>query len=268
MRFLKLLLAFTLAILAAGCTSLQDQLEKEKSWEAKQFYDEGKRALLGQDYLTAIEYFEKLETRFPFGHYAQQAQLAAAFTYYKNNNPDTAISTAERFIKLYPTHPDVDYAFYIRGLAHYYSRDKFLDDVFNIDPARRDADSVRRSYQYFAELIQRYPDSRYAGDARQRMIYLREDLARNEIYVARYYMQRGAYLSAARRAITVIEQYPRTAAIPQALAIMVRAYSQLGVTDLAQDALRVLTHNFPEHREINALQRLVSAPPDRKLTGG
>ena len=247
MQLFKLVFIFLLPILSAGCASLQNELEKEKRWEAHQFYQEGRKALLAQDYLTAIEYFEKLETRFPFGQYAQQAQLAAAFAYYKNSNPDSAIATADRFIKLYPTHSDVDYAYYTRGLAHFYSRDNFLDGVFNIDPARRDAESVQRSYQYFAELVRRFPGSKYVEDARQRMIFLRENMARNELYVAGYAMKRGAYLSAARRAGYVVEHYSQTPAIPEALAIMVKSYLKLDIHDLAQDALQILEHNYPQY---------------------
>jgi outer membrane protein assembly factor BamD len=238
-------------ILATGCTTTQEDLDARSNLEAKYFWTEGKQALAAKDYLSAIESFEDLETRFPFGQYAQRAQLAAAYAYFKNDNPEAAISTAERFIKLYPTHQNVDYAYYIRGLAHFHSRENFLDDLFNVDSAMRNAESVKRSFLYFAELIKKFPNSKYVPDARQRMIHLRNNLARNEIYVAEYYMKRGAYLSAAKRATYVITNYSRAPSVYEALNILSSAYSKLGLDDLASDTQRIIKLNYSDSPSLN-----------------
>lgn len=248
-----------LVALLGGCASFIDPQEFPDNWNAARLYQEGREALKHEDYATTIQYLEKLETRFPFGAQTQQGMLMAAFAYYKNNDPESAIATADRFIKLYPTHPDADYAYYIRGLAHFHSRDSFMDHLFDVDPAKRDPESVRRSFQYFAELIKRYPRSVYARDARQRMIFLSNSLARYEVHVAQYYMKRGAYLAAASRARYTLEHYPQTPAILDALLVMARAYHELGMTDLARDSLAVLRMNYPKHPQVRALRKLILA---------
>lgn len=258
-NILRAIAVLTLASLLGACASMVDQNEFPDNWSAARLYQESRDALAHEDYPTAIQYLEKLETRFPFGAQTQQGMLMAAYAYYKNNDPESAIATAERFIKLYPTHPDADYAFYLRGLAHFHSRDSFMDDLFDVDPARRDPESVRRSFQYFAELLKRYPGSTYAKDARQRMVFLRNSLARHEVHVAQYYLERGAYVAAANRARHILERYQQTPAVAEALAVMIRAYHRLGLADLARDSLAVLQANHPKHPEIRKLEKLILA---------
>ncbi|MEW5756820.1 MAG: outer membrane protein assembly factor BamD [Pseudomonadota bacterium] len=241
----------------AACTSMKES-EMPENWSAERLYKEGKEALDHEDYRSAIDLLEKLETRFPFGELTQQGMLMTAFAYYKNSDPQSAVATADRFIKLYPTHPDADYAYYLRGLADFHTRDAFMDNLFSVDPSTRDPGSVLRSYQYFAELIKRFPNSKYAKDARQRMVFLSNSLAHHELHVAEYYMRRGAYAAAASRAKYVLETYPSTPAIADALAMLIRAYHKLGIDDLAQDSLRVLEKNYPKYRDIKELRKLTT----------
>lgn len=248
-------LLITLLILTlSACASMEQEMPDK--WSATRLYDEGRKALQNEDYRTAIEYLEKLETRFPFGEQTQQGQLMTAFAYFKNNDPESAIATADRFIKLSPTHANVDYAYYIRGLAHFYSRDNFLDTLFRLDTSVRNPESVRRSFQYFSELVQRYPNSEYAKDALQRMTYLRETLAHYELHVADYYLRREAWQAAANRAKVLIERYPRTPYVPDALAVMAEAYQRMGIHDLAADTLLMLNTNSPNHPALARLKAI------------
>lgn len=234
-----------LAILMSGCAAFRDKDPGEMG--ARELYDKGKAALNSGDYELAIEHFEKLESRFPFRVYAQHAKLDMAYAYYKFGEPESAISTADLFIKTYPRHPNVDYAYYIRGVASFTPEKSFFDRLFNLDPARRDPRSAQKSFQYFSELVERFPHSKYVKDARQRMVHLENYLARHELHVANYYMKRGAYVAAANRAKYIIENYPRTISIPGALDTMVKAYLKLGLDDLADDAGKVLQLNYPDY---------------------
>lgn len=243
MRTTVLLSLITLA-LVSGCAS-QPELDPDIS-DAERLYRTGKEALDSGYYETAIDQLETLSAQYPFGEYAQQAHLDMAYAYYKYNKPEQAIATADHFIKTYPRHPNVDYAYYLRGLANFDQTRGVLDEFFDSDPARRDPRSARESFQYFAELVERFPDSTYAEDAIQRMVHLKNYLARHEMHVADYYMRRGAYLAAAKRAQYVIENYPRTEAVPAALTMMVRAYRRLDLEDLAADARKVLETNYPD----------------------
>lgn len=250
------LLLLTLIFIFSGCATLD---EDDKNWSANRLYDEGKQALGRQDYETALRHFENLESRFPFGRYTQQAQLDVIYAYYKYNEPDSSIAAADRFIKLYPRHPHVDYAYYMRGRASFSKTIAAFDKLFSLDPTERDSRPQRDAYQYFSELIERFPKSRYAADSAQRMIHLRNGLARYEMHVADYYMRRGAPLAAVNRAAYVIENYPRTPAVADALAVMADGYLKLGKHDLANDSLRVLKTNFPDHAAIKKLEGRLTA---------
>ena len=240
--FFIMLLASTL--LLGACASKDKPLDELSS--AARLYEEGKEALRGGYYEIAIEKFEQLETRYPFGEYAQQAQLDMAYAYYKSDNPASAVAAAERFIKTYPRHPHVDYAYYIRGLANFTVRGDFFDRLLKEDPARRDPHPARESFRYFAELVDRFPDSPYTRDAMLRMLYLRNYLARHELHVARFYMRRGAYVAALNRSRQVLETYYQTPAVPGALALMIEAYDKLGLEQLAVQTRRVLELNYPD----------------------
>jgi outer membrane protein assembly factor BamD len=231
-----------------GCSSTGDSDEEpHKSWSAEKLYESAKKEFNAGDYELAIEYLETIEARYPFGKLAEQAQLETAYAYYKYKEYDSAIAAADRFIKLQPSHPNVDYAYYIRGLAAYHKNDTPFDLLAPQDPAERDPSSTRDSFNYFAELAKKFPDSKYVPDAVERMKYQRNILAKHEVLIASYYMKRGAYVAAVNRAKYVVENYPQTPAIPDALALLSEAYSELQMHDLASDTQKVLQLNFPDY---------------------
>jgi len=237
------ILAVALTLSLSGCAWLKGQEDVTKDWSVTKLYSEAASELDSGNYETAIEYYEKLEARYPFGRYAMQSQLDVAYAYYKAEQPEAAIAAAERFIKLYPQNPYVDYAYYLKGIVNYNRSVGFLDRYIPTDPSQRDPGSALDSFQDFGELVRRFPDSKYAADAHQRMLFLRNNLAKHEVHVARYYVKRGAYLAAVERSNHVIEHYQRTSAVKSALEVMIDAYKRLGKEDLAADAQRVLTLN-------------------------
>ncbi len=198
------------------------------------------------DYARAVKYFEKLEARYPFGRYAQQAQLESAYAYYRENDPASAVAACDRFIKLHPNHPNVDYAYYLKGIVNFYEDQNLLARFADQDPTERDPRAARDSFLAFKDLATRFPDSKYTPDALARMNYLVNALASHEVHVARYYMRRGAYLAAANRAQFAVKTYPEAPAVEEALFIMVQAYGAMGMKDLRADAERVLAKNFPQ----------------------
>lgn len=256
MRFSSLLnlSALFLAAFLTGCASSGAVDDETYGMPVAKLYQEAKRLLTSSEYASAIQYYEKLESRFPYGTYAERARIEMAYAHYKSGEPETAIISANRFIKLHPNHANVDYAYYLRGLASFDNSISFLDKVFDQEPSERDSKSVRKAFKYFAELIQRFPKSRYVADSIKRMKELRENLARYEIHVANYYQRRGAHLAAANRAKYVVENYQGSRSIPDALALMTHSYRKLGMHDLAGDALRVLELNHPEHEKTKELK--------------
>jgi outer membrane protein assembly factor BamD len=236
-------MAVLLVVLTTGCAWLDRHADNTQGWDAAKLYAEASDELNSGSYATAVDYYGKLEARYPFGRYAMQAQLDVAYAHYKAEQPEEAIAAADRFIKLYPQNPFVDYAYYLKGIVNYNRSVGFLDRYVPTDPSQRDPGAAQDAFQDFAELVRRFPDSKYAPDARQRMLFLRANLAKAEIHVARYYMKRGAYLAAANRATYVVEHYQRTGAVPEALEIMIQAYTAIGEEKLAADARRVLTLN-------------------------
>ncbi len=251
-----LLLIFTLLI--AGCSLFgKDDKDETQNWTVERLYAEAKGALDSGYYSKAVEYYEYLETRFPFGVYGQQALMDLGYAYFKAEDHDSAISACDRFIRLYPQNPSVDYVYYLRGLINF-NRGKGLSERFMpLDLSQRDTGTALQSFRDFEEMVAKFPDSRYASDAQKRMVYLRNILARNEVNVATYYLRRGAYVAAANRARYVVENYNRTTAVPDALALMARAYKILEMDDLSADALRVLETNYPNHPGIEETREVV-----------
>ncbi|OQX30453.1 MAG: outer membrane protein assembly factor BamD [Candidatus Sedimenticola endophacoides] len=227
----------------SACSLLPEEVDETKGWSAQKFYEEASFAMSEGDYDTAIKYYEGLEARYPFGRFAMQAQLDVAYAYYKDAQPESSIAAAERFIKLHPRNPYVAYAYYLKGLVNFNRNISFITRFVPTDQSQRDPGSTLDSFNDFAELVRRFPDSEYAEDARKRMTYLRNNLAMHEVHVARYYLDRGAYLASANRCVTVIEKYQRTPAIREALVTMIEAYDALGMQQLAGDARRVLALN-------------------------
>lgn len=253
MRFLKILSILSLLWLVAGCSILTQ--DETAEWDVEKFYETAKEALDNGDYATAIKYYTQLEARYPYGRYAQQAQLETIYAHYKDREPASAVAAADRFIKLHPRHPNADYAYYMRGLATFdQGATGLIEGVFPTDRSKRDPATIRESFGYFKQLVTRYPDSRYSPEAVKRMQLLRNYLAKHELHAADYYLRRGSYLAAANRAKYVLENYPRSTAIPDALVVMVKAYRRMDMQDLADDALRVLELNHSDHPALAELR--------------
>ena len=240
----SVLLAATLTL--GGCGLLPEVKDETAGWSAQKLYAEAKDNLNSGNYERAVKLFETLEARYPFGRYAQQAQLEVAYAYYKDNEPISAVAACDRFIKLHPNHPNVDYAYYLKGLANFNDDLGMLGKLVDQDMSERDPRAARDAFLSFKELVTRFPQSQYAADSTARMKYLVNALASNEVHVAKYYLKRKAWVAAANRAKTVLETYPEAPAMEEALAIMVVAYDELKLTDLRDDALRVLKLNFPD----------------------
>ncbi|WP_297813334.1 outer membrane protein assembly factor BamD [uncultured Methylophaga sp.] len=245
--YLPLILSLIMLSLS-GCAFFEkEEVTADESWSVERIYAEAKAALDLGDYVTAISYYEQLEARFPFGEYAQQALLESAYAHYKNDEPETAIATLDRFMRVYPLNPNIDYAIYLRGLVNFHRDIGLIEKYVPRDESQRDPGSAEDALRDFTRLVKRFPKSRYADDSAQRIVYLRNRLAQHEVNVANYYMRRSAYLAAANRAKYVIENYARTPAMPDALVLMAKAYKVMGMNDLSQDALRVLELNYPGH---------------------
>lgn len=257
---LSLLFIFLASSLLAGCSIFGDsEEERTANMIETELYESAVLALDRNQYTPAISYLESLEARFPFGRYAEQAQLELIYAYFSASDHEAANSAAERFIRLHPEHPNVDYAYYMLGLISYNRERTFIGQFLPVDATSRDPGSARDSFTHFSQLLALFPDSQYAPDARKRMLYLRNLLARHEINVANYYFKRGAIVAATNRGKYVVENYQGSPAVPDGLAVMAQGYTMLGITDLADDAIRVLYENYPEHPALdengNFLQR-------------
>jgi outer membrane protein assembly factor BamD len=246
--FFRLLAALSLAAFVAGCGLLPESTDETTGWSANKLYAESKAAQSDGAWDKAAKYLEKLEARYPYGRFAQQAQLELGYVYWKGEENGSALAACDRFIKLHPNHPAVDYAYYLKGIINF-NEDLGITGYFSSpDMSERDPKAARDSFDAFRELATRFPNSKYTPDAIQRMNYLVNSMASHEIHVARYYIKRGAYVAAANRAQNAIKTYPTAPANEEALFILVTAYDKLGMTDLRDDADRVLRKNFPESR--------------------
>jgi outer membrane protein assembly factor BamD len=234
-----------LIALSAACSMFSGEVDETRGWSASRLYSEARQALDGRDYERAVKLYEKLEARYPYGRYAQQAQIEIAYAYYKDEEVQSAIAAADRFIKLHPNHPNVDYMYYLKGLANFNDDLGILGFIGGQDLSERDPKAARAAFDAFKDLVQRFPESRYTPDAIQRMNYLVNALAAHEVHVARYYLTRGAYVAAANRVQYALKTYPQAPANEEGLLIMVKAYDALGMQDLRNDAERVMIKNFP-----------------------
>lgn len=251
------LLAATLALSACASdgptllnpfSSSQDRQLEQLS--AAELYRSGRASLDSGDANAALEFFGRLEAKHPFSRYATQAQLESIYAHYRAFNNEKALVAASRFLKEYPRHPDVDYVYYLRGVVYQESIDQSLESLLRIDSTQRSPQPARQAFEAFALLIQRYPASPYSSDARQRMIWLRDRLARHELYIAEYYLRRRAYVAASRRCQIILERYQGTDSVARALQIMETSYSELGLTELANNAKAIRQHNFPQGQQM------------------
>jgi outer membrane protein assembly factor BamD len=237
------------ALFLSACGLLSSTPDDETTgWSAQRLYGEAKDAMAGKDWPKAIKYLERLEARYPYGRFAQQAQLEVAYAHWKDGERASAIAAADRFIKLYPNHPNVDYAWYLKGLINFNENQGLLAFLATPDMTDRDPKSSREAFDAFKEVVARFPQSKYAPDSALRMRYLVNALASHEVHVARYYMKRTAYVAAANRAQYAIRHYSQSPAIEEAVFILVKAYDALGMDDLRDAADRVMRTNFPESR--------------------
>ena len=238
------------ALLLAGCAA--DLQDETVGWSAQRLFGEAKDAMANKDWPRAIRYLEKLEARYPYGRFAQPAQLEIAYAHWKDSERASAIAAVDRFIKMYPNHANADYAWYLKGLINFNDQYGFFSWLTSPDMSDRDPKSTRESFAAFREVVTRFPDSRYVPDAAARMRYLVNALASHEVHVARYYMKRGAYLAAANRAQYAIKSYPQAPATEEAVFVLVLAYDNLGMNDLRDAADRVMRTNFPDSRYLKA----------------
>ncbi len=242
-------LALIAALWLTGCAlfGAPTEIDETKGWPVQRIFSEAEQKMRDRDYEKAIKYYQTLESRYPHGRYATQAQLEIAYAYFKKNDPASCIAAADRFIKLHPNHPNIDYAYYIKGLATFNERG-IIEKLTEQQISDRDPKSLRESFSALKELVTRYPESRYVKDATLRMSYLVNTLANHELHVARYYMKRQAYVAAVNRSKYVLEYYPETPAVEEALVIMISAYGLLGMEDLKGDTMRVLQTNYPNSK--------------------
>jgi len=255
---LKYALVLLLSLALYGCAGNDELPELSADTGEQQMYEDAQRYLRNTNYDLAVQSLQLLESRYPFGKYAEQAQLELIFAHYNAYEHEAAVEAADRFIRLHPQHPNVDYAYYMKGLAAYTGDDDIFSRFIPTDDTRRDTSHAREAFAEFVQLLSRYPDSPYAADAKARMIYLRNMLARHEINVANYYFRRGAYLAATNRGRYVVENFERTPAVADGLAVMAQGYILLGMDDLARDSIDVLTMNYPQHPSLDKNGEFVS----------
>jgi len=238
MRQLFLLLVSAILFACAGADK-----DETANYTAKELYEEAQSAINQAEFQTAVTHLEALEARFPFDPYAKQAQLDIAYAYYKFDELDSATSAVERFARLHPRDPHMDYVYYLKGLINFNRGQGLLDAWFPREPSRHDPAVLEQAFSDFSTLVRRFPNSPYAGDAHQRMIYLRNQLAEKEILIAQFYVKRKSWLSAANRAKAVLERFPNTIWTKDALDILLLSYKKLGLNDLAADTQRVIDYN-------------------------
>ena len=240
-------LSLAFAIAVAACGLLPEAAKDETAgWSAEKLYSTAHLALAEGNFTRATQLFETLESRYPYGRYAQQAILEGAYANYRGGDSTVAIAACDRFIRTYPNFPTVDYAYYLKGLAYFREDQGLLGYVYELDLSEREPKSMRESYSAFKELLAKFPNSRYANDAQIRMRYLTNALATYEVKVARYYFNRGAYVAALNRAQAAVIAYPRTPATEDALDVMVKSYEKLGLVQLRDDTERVMRGTYPE----------------------
>ncbi len=243
--------ALIVSILSACSSSPDDEDIVIANKGAEALYEDAKQSMEVGNFNQAAATLSALDSRYPFGPLSHQVQLDLIYAFYKASKSDEALATIDRFIRLNPNHSDVDYAMYMRGLVNMGSDSNFFQDLVGIDRSDRDATQARGSFNDFKGLIEQYPDSKYAPDAKKRMQHIKNRLAKYELAVARYYMKREAYVAASNRGQYVVESFSDTGHVKEALEIMVECYENLDLHDLKANALQTLKLNFPESSYVN-----------------
>lgn len=255
---MKYILFLVLGLVLAGCSGNDELPDVSADASEQQIYDDAERYLRSDNYDLAVKSLELLESRYPFGKYAEQAQLELIYAHYQAYEHEAAVEAADRFIRLHPQHPNVDYAYYMKGLSAYTANEDIFVRFLPTDPTKRDTTQAKEAFAEFSQLLTRFPDSPYAADAEARMVSLRNLLARHEIVVANYYIRRGAYMAAANRGQFVVENFQRTPAVADGLAIMAQSYILLGMNELAQESIKVLAANYPDYPALNEQGEFIS----------
>ena len=235
-----------MAVFLAGCSLLPDVKDETAGWSAEKLYSNAHDAMLEGNYTRAVKLFETIESRYPYGRYAQQAILEGAYSNWRASEQAAATAACDRFIRTYPNHPNVDYAYYLKGLVYFREDQGLFGYVYELDLSERDPKQMRESFAAFKELVAKFPESRYAEDAKDRMRYLTNALGMYEVNVAQYYYNRGAYVAAASRAQAALLNFPRTPSNERALDILAKSYDKLGLTQLSDDSKKILAKTFPE----------------------
>lgn len=258
MRLLKILAVLAIAgALSTGCSKLFKT--NTDGWDAEKFYTKAKEELEDKDWSKAIELYQQLEARYPYGEYAEQAQLEIVYAYYKNDDREQALAAADRFIRLHPTHPSVDYAYYLKGLVNFSENKTFTDKLLGgKDFSDRDPNTAVESYQAFDQLATRFPNSRYRSDSLVRMGTLSAALARHDLYVAEYYLRRAAYVAVVNRCKYVLENHQHSDTVEKALGLMMVAYDRMDMMELAADTKRILALNYPDSLYLIDTKRALS----------
>ena len=262
-RLSYILLIMTLS----GCSSLGSFFEEKDptvGLTASQLYAQGKEFLDAADFNNAIKLFEILEARYPFGKYSTQAMLDISYAYYASNQKDEAIIEINRFIRLYPNHPNVSYAYYLRALSNFDKDANIISRFFGHDPSRYDVTDLKNSFNDFTTVVNKFPDSKYADDSINRLRYIKNQIARNELYIAKYYDKRSANIATIERVKFMLENYGGTPSSEEGLVILVKNYNDLKLYDLAYDSARVLKKNFPDYRIIKK-DGQISVIKDKKI---
>ena len=241
---IRFIIYIAIAFSLAGCGPAKEDLDLTADWSAEKFYISARAELAQENYLTAIEYYETLESRFPFGKYATQAQIDVAYAYYKFDEPDSAITAIDRFIKLHPRNPGVDYAYYLKGLVNFERGGSVLDVLAERDLSDFDKNLLLAAFNDFRVLTQRFPDSKYVPDSRKRMVFLRNQLARSDLSIANYYASREAWIAVTNRTRFILQNYQGSSVIKPTLELQLRAYQALELEDLAHETQRIIDLNY------------------------
>ena len=241
---MRFIIFIAIALNLAACGAAKQDIDPTADWSVEKFYLTARAELAAENYLTAIEYYETLESRFPFGEYATQAQIDVAYAYYKFDEPDSAITALDRFIKLHPRNPSVDYAYYLKGLVNFERGGTVLDVISERDLSDFDRELLLAAYNDFRVLTDRFPDSKYATDAHKRMVFLRNELARSDLMIASYYASRDAWVAVTNRTKFILRNYQGSSVIKSALELQLRAYQALELENLAHDTQRIIDLNY------------------------
>ena len=263
-----LLINLVLMTLLSGCSYWESALKEADptvGMSAAEIYAQGKEFLDVEDYPNSIKYFDILEARYPFGKYSTQAMLDLAYAAYQSNLKDEAIVNCDRFIRLYPNHPNVSYAYYLRALSNFDKDRNFITEIFAQDPSKYDVTKLRQSFDDFTIVVNKFPKSKYAKDSRNRLIYIKNMIAENELYIAKYYSKRSAHVAAIERVKYMLKNYSGTPSSEEGLLVMINSYNNLKMKDLAYDTSRVLKENYPEYTIIETKNNFIKAYKENKL---